>query len=90
MEATTYQQVHRVLRLLNVNLGLIDEDIVRHSRKARKPINGTQKGEVTYERTRRNQDVFMPELSIVGAWVVVMKLAYGLDGRDRYVRWVAG
>jgi RNA polymerase I-specific transcription initiation factor RRN7 len=44
-----------------------------------------EKAEVIYERTRRNQDVFMPELSIVGAWVVVMKLAYGLDGRDRYV-----
>jgi RNA polymerase I-specific transcription initiation factor RRN7 len=86
MEATTYQQVHRVLRLLNVNLGLLDEDIVRHSRKARKSINGVEKGEVTYERTRRNQDVFMPELSVVGAWVVVMKLAYGLDGRDRYVQ----
>jgi hypothetical protein len=77
------------LRLLNVNLGLLDEDIVRHSRKARKSINGVEKGEVMYERTRRNQDVFMPELSIVGVWVVVMKLAYGLDGRDRYVPWVA-
>ena len=86
MEATTYQQVHRVLRLLNVNLGLLDEDIVRHSRKARKSINAVEKGEVTYERTKRNQDVFMPELSIVGAWVIVMKLAYGLDGRDRYVQ----
>jgi hypothetical protein len=71
---------------LNVNLGLLDEDIVRHSRKARKAINGVEKGEVMYERTRRNQDVFMPELSVVGAWVVVMKLAYGLDGRDRYVQ----
>ena len=85
MKATTYQQVHRVLRLLNVNMGLLDEAIVRHSRKARKTPNGMDKGEVTYERTRRNQDVFMPELSIVGAWVVVMKLAYGLDGKDRYV-----
>ena len=66
-------------------MGLLDEDIVRHSRKARKTPNGVEKGEVTYERTRRNQDVFMPELSIVGAWVVVMKLAYGLDGKDRYV-----
>jgi hypothetical protein len=89
MEATTYQQVHRVLRLLNVNLGLLDEDMVRHSRKARKSSNRVEKGEVMYERTRRNQDVFVPELSIVGAWVVVMKLAYGLDGKYRYVPWVA-
>lgn len=66
-------------------MGLLDEDIVRHSRKSRKTPNVMDKGEVTYERTRRNQDVFMPELSIAGAWVVVMKLAYGLDGKDRYV-----
>ena len=85
IKASTYQQVHRVLRLLNVNMGLLDDDIVRHSRKARKAPNGLERGKVTYERTRRNQDVFMPELSIVGAWVVVMKLAYGLDGKDRYV-----
>lgn len=38
---------------------------------------------MTYERTRRNQDVMMPELNVVAAWIVVVKLAYGLDGRDR-------
>ena len=39
--------------------------------------------EVTYERTKRNQDIIMPELSVAAAWVVIMKLAYGLDERDR-------
>ncbi|TXT13025.1 hypothetical protein VHUM_01426 [Vanrija humicola] len=30
-------------------------------------------------------DVVMPELSIAAAWVIVMKLAYGLDGQGRWV-----
>lgn len=33
----------------------------------------------------RMSDVFMPELSVAAAWVIVMKLAYGLDGRPRCV-----
>jgi len=61
---------------------------VKHTRKARRPRDRSVQdtggvGEVEYERTRWNQDVIMPELSVVAAWVVVMKLAYGLDGRDR-------
>lgn len=83
MKATIYQQVHRLLRILNANLGLLDDLLVRHSRKARGPLDGVERGEVTYERTRRNQDVLMPELNVVAAWIVVMKLAYGLNGRDR-------
>jgi hypothetical protein len=62
-----------------VNLGLLDEQVVRHTRKAR---GNAELGQV-YERTRRNQDVWMPELTVVGAWVVVMKLAYGLNESDR-------
>jgi RNA polymerase I-specific transcription initiation factor RRN7 len=89
-KASIYQQVHRILRILNINLGLLDEVVVKHTRKARRPKSGLGAGEmemglVGYERTRRNQDVIMPELSVVAAWVVVMKLAYGLDGRERYV-----
>ena len=61
---------------------------MKHTRKARRPRDRSVQdtggvGEVEYERTRWNQDVIMPELSVVAAWVVVMKLAYGLDGRDR-------
>jgi len=61
---------------------------VKHTRKARRPRDRSVQdtggvGEVEYERTRWNQDVIMPELSVVAAWIVVMKLAYGLDGRDR-------
>ena len=61
---------------------------MKHTRKARRPRDRSVQdtggvGEVEYERTRWNQDVIMPELSVVAAWIVVMKLAYGLDGRDR-------
>ena len=61
---------------------------MKHTRKARRPRDRSVQdtsgvGEVEYERTRRNQDVIMPELSVVAAWIVVMKLAYGLDGRNR-------
>lgn len=76
--------------MTNVNLGLLDDVIVKHTRKARRPrdrsaldLDTRGVGEVEYERTRGNQDVIMPELSVVAAWIVVMKLAYGLDGRDR-------
>jgi RNA polymerase I-specific transcription initiation factor RRN7 len=37
----------------------------------------------THEMTARQQDIHMPELSVAAAWVVVMKLAYGLDGKER-------
>lgn len=38
---------------------------------------------VFYRRTDRNRDVIMPELAIAAAWIIVMKMAYGLDGYDR-------
>jgi len=85
--ATIYQLVHRILRILNVNLGLLDEVVVQHTRKPRRGRLPTteheEMKEVTYERTKRNQDIIMPELSVAAAWVVVMKVAYGLDERDR-------
>lgn len=43
---------------------------------------------VVYRRTDRNRDVVMPELAVVAAWVVVMKMSYGLDGMDRSVLYV--
>jgi hypothetical protein len=60
--------------------------IVQHTRKPRRgrlPTAGNDEKEVEYERTKRNQDILMPELLVAAAWVVVMKLAYGLDERDR-------
>lgn len=86
-----YNQVHRLLAIIDINLALIDSDVVTVTRKARRGRQGTDHddlgaaGEVTYERTRRNQDVYLPEMSVAAAWVIVMKLAYGLDEQDRCV-----
>lgn len=43
----------------------------------------SESGTVMRDMTTRYQDILMPELSIVSAWVVVMKMAYGLDGVQR-------
>jgi hypothetical protein len=37
----------------------------------------------TMDRSNRYNDTIMPEMNIAAAWVVVMKMAYGLDGRER-------
>lgn len=39
----------------------------------------------TYERTKMMYDELPPEVSIAAAWVIVMKMIYGLDGQPRYV-----
>ncbi|WVO21859.1 uncharacterized protein IAS62_003179 [Cryptococcus decagattii] len=46
---------------------------------------GKAKGEVweTYERTKMMYDELPPEVSIAAAWVIVMKMIYGLDGQPR-------
>jgi hypothetical protein len=86
-----YNQVHRLLAIIDSNVTLIDSDIVTLTRKARRGRQVTDHddlasaGEVTYERTRRNQDVYLPEMSVAAACVIVMKLAYGLDEQDRYI-----
>lgn len=37
----------------------------------------------TYERTKMMYDELPPEVSVAAAWVIVMKMLYGLDGRPR-------
>ncbi|KIR25254.1 hypothetical protein I307_06223 [Cryptococcus deuterogattii 99/473] len=47
---------------------------------------GKAKGEEvreTYERTKMMYDELPPEVSIAAAWVIVMKMIYGLDGQPR-------
>lgn len=39
----------------------------------------------TYERTKMMYDELPPEVSIAAAWVIVMKMIYGLDGQPRCV-----
>lgn len=36
-----------------------------------------------YEKAVRYQDVFMPELATAAAWIISMKMAYGLDELQR-------
>ena len=91
--ATIYAQVTRLLALLDTNTSLRDSIVGMHSRKAKSgpgpryrdpathPVAESQT--VDYERTSRYQDVLLPELSVAAAWVIVLKMAYGLDGRTR-------
>lgn len=86
-----YHQVHRLLALLDVNLTLVDSAVTTHSRKARRgrqqSANDTTSllQDIKYERTQRNQDTHLPEVSVAAGWVIVMKLAYGLDANKRWV-----
>ncbi|WVQ77975.1 hypothetical protein IAT38_000056 [Cryptococcus sp. DSM 104549] len=94
---TTYTQSLRLLSLLDINLTLVPRNITLLSRKSRSRLHldnagsGSEADDVqkdeqereTYERARTMYDALPPEVSIVAAWVVVMKLAYGLDGRPR-------
>ena len=85
----------RLLALLDVNLSLTDTSVELHTRKARTRgryhVNGASfirdetLAVIDYERTTRYQDVMLPELSVAAAWVMVMKMAYGLDGENRSV-----
>lgn len=83
---TTYDQVIRMMRVIDLNLSLDDSEVVTRFRRRKntRHINGNRELE-TYQRTTRNDDVWMPELAIVSIWVILMKMSYGLDGRQRYV-----
>ncbi|ORY24983.1 hypothetical protein BCR39DRAFT_545473 [Naematelia encephala] len=91
---TTYVQVMRLLDLLKTNISF-NEDMDTFHRKpsSRRPsvpqIDNVPAIEennlLEYERTRRYDDVILPELAVIAAWVVVMKMAYGLDDDLRTV-----
>ncbi len=92
--ATTYAQVTRLLALLDVNLSMADAHFETVKRRL-KPghdehgdgqtdrENGMQS--IEYRMTTKYQDVILPELSVAAAWVMVMKMLYGLDGEPRSV-----
>ncbi|WWC60925.1 uncharacterized protein I303_103501 [Kwoniella dejecticola CBS 10117] len=46
-------------------------------------ISSNGEGLESYERTLLYQDVIAPEVVIVSAWIVIMKITYGLDGIPR-------
>ena len=41
--------------------------------------------ETTFYRAKLYQDSIMPEVAVLAAWVMVMKMVYGLDEEQRYV-----
>jgi len=77
--AVTHSQVVGFLYMIDANMSLNDMTTKTVVRKRRNSESGT----VAMEMTEKYQDIIMPELSIACAWVVVMKLAYGLDGQER-------
>ncbi|WWC89856.1 uncharacterized protein L201_004784 [Kwoniella dendrophila CBS 6074] len=96
---TTYNQVSRLLNVLDINLSLLEREINTFSRKIRSKSNTNlrdlsddddhfhnaiaQDSLEYYERTLLYQDVVAPELVIVSAWIIIMKIVYGLDGVPR-------
>lgn len=91
--ATTYAQVARLMALLDVNLSLQERAVEIRTRapraRAGRSRGSSPMGEderVIYERTTKYMDTTLPELSVAAAWVILMKLAYGLDGETRCVK----
>jgi RNA polymerase I-specific transcription initiation factor RRN7 len=105
---TTHSQVFNLMRLLDVNLSLVNTGSVLVKRRV--PINrsrserrdtlprslpGSETEDVDsdgafkdqeyqeYRKAKHYADIWIPELSVAGVWVMVMKMAYGLDGRER-------
>ena len=88
--AMTYTQVCRLLALLDMNLGITSTGFVTYTRRKRgqRSDNGQSRPTSDRETTKirsaaRHYDVVMPELAIMAAWVMLMKMAYGLDGEER-------
>lgn len=86
---TTYDQVMRLLLLVDTNLSLHDTDtkVVKYTRNG---LDGSglddELGSWRRVKTTRKEDVWLPEVSVAAAWVVLSKMAYGLDGRERCVQ----
>lgn len=94
--ASTYRHVHALLSLIDTNLSLWT-DIERTYRQQRygpvededddaETVSGVLRRAV--DRPIRYKDVIMPEVSVVAAWLCLMKMTYGFDGEVRHVRGV--
>lgn len=68
----TYDQVLALLGMVKANLSIVATEFTTAMRRS-----------TEYDRAKKQYDVIMPEMSIAAAWVIVMKLAYGLDGTER-------
>lgn len=94
----TYEEVLSLLNMAEVNLSIVAPEYItiRPKPAEQRPdeVNNRQKKDKRAEEERRKKEraeyeitkqysVIMPEMSIAAAWVIVMKLAYGLDGTER-------
>lgn len=59
-------------------MGIVHTSVGTYIRKRR-----NSDSQQTVQQTKRYRDLEMPELSVAAAWVIVMKMSYGLDGRER-------
>ncbi|ORX40017.1 hypothetical protein BD324DRAFT_615952 [Kockovaella imperatae] len=81
---TTYCQVMNLLALLDVNLYLTFRratKVIRKSSQTARPDTP----DITYERRSLYDDVWLPEVSVASALIIVMKMTYGLDDALRPV-----
>ncbi|WOO82107.1 uncharacterized protein LOC62_04G005609 [Vanrija pseudolonga] len=78
--AVTQSQVVSFLELIDANMSLSPAAVTRTLRKRR----NSDPDPIEVDMPAHAHDVIMPELSIAAAWVIVMKLAYGLDGKERF------
>ncbi|WWD16029.1 hypothetical protein CI109_100454 [Kwoniella shandongensis] len=93
--ATTYAQTLRLLALLDINISLLERDIASFTRRIRSKTRlpgqdsdtdtdqASEEKRETYERTKYYLDIPAPEVSVAAAWMIIMKMAYGLDGMTR-------
>ncbi|EKC99696.1 hypothetical protein A1Q2_06006 [Trichosporon asahii var. asahii CBS 8904] len=94
----TYEEVLSLLNMAEVNLSIVAPEYItirpKPAEKRPDEVNNRQKKDKRAEEERRKKEraeyeitkqysVIMPEMSIAAAWVIVMKLAYGLDGTER-------
>lgn len=69
----------------------MDDDDLEEEEERNAKSKEKEKGEEvweTYERTKMMYDELPPEVSVAAAWVIVMKMLYGLDGQPRYVDYI--
>ena len=79
---THYTQVMNLLRLLDVNLSLLQPDTRQHSRRYHFTEQQAVQ-ETDVEIPTLYDDLWLPEVSVVASFMIVMKMTYGLDGEER-------
>ncbi|KAL1412621.1 hypothetical protein Q8F55_000368 [Vanrija albida] len=78
--AVTQSQVVSFLELIDANMSLSPAAVNRILRKRR----NSDPEPIEVDMPTHAHDVIMPELSVAAAWIIVMKMAYGLDGKERF------